>query len=141
MKIRTLPVVLAVMGALVVTCPVVAETPNIRSVSLECKIVRGEHHTVKVQLQPPYMFNVVVESNQFNFRNASGQTFSFLANPTVIDLSFPVPAGTYKLTIDVVHHSNLDIPVSNSSSAVYNPDIVVPPTMPLAGRGTGCKFG
>lgn len=122
------------LAALVLAVPTTAfalATPGIASVSVQCEIIQGAPNVLDtVRINFDSMIHMGLE---FDFRNvATGQTVSFqlIAN-TWPSNPFPVPPGTYNLTVRQNYGQH--------SWSVWN-NIVVPHTVSTNGKGTGCRF-
>lgn len=128
MKLSKVLFLSAIVLGMVFANPVWAmTTPGIALVSVQCEQPQSQIFTVRVK------FDAFASGLVFEFRNVStGQAiiYNSLINNGV-DIPFPVPQGTYNLTVK----QN-----SGQHSQSLWTNIVVPPTVSTPGQGTGCRF-
>lgn len=137
MKFNNILPLLALAGSLCLVQTAVAQTPNLQSVLLECRIVNSQTHTVRAVLDwasASHSFDY-----GFEFQNAgTAQITRFQMSPMASLHSFPLPQGTYNLTVMYVGTDGWYVAPGHGKATWSN--IQVPATVSTHGRGSGCEF-
>lgn len=133
--------ILSLVFAWLVTVPALAvPTPVIEKLDVTCQFRAGQMHTVSITMKWGIFLGTY--SYEFAFKNTQGQQFLFYETVTAMGAStFPLPAGTYDLTISVVGRADPNTPTIMpwAGKTLYN-NILVPLAVSTNGRGTGCRF-
>jgi len=132
---------LGLMTGLLLATPALAEwrTPAVEQIKVECAYRAGQMHTVRLTLK---FLGFGTDSYEFLFTNAQGQQTRFYEMVSSMGTgTFPVAAGTHKLTVRIVGRpeANTVVPKSHTGMAIYE-NIIVPQPISTQGRGTGCAF-
>lgn len=139
-----LSTIFALVGSLTFVQFASAASLAIESVNVECKVVNGQTHTVRVAMvyNPATLGFPVGVNHRYSFQNTgTGQISTFyygsLHSPALT--TFPLPQGSYNLTVAFSNESVMNAPALPGSVVYWN-NIKVPATVSTHGRGTGCEF-
>jgi len=138
MKLREMLSLGVVAGGVAFANPVVAEAqsggsalPGIQSVSVQC-VMGGGSTTPQILTVQVTHVALVGSTLAYEFRNvATGLKTTYTPVGGVYSQWFPVPTGTYNLTVKQL--------VGQGPQALWN-NIVVPVAVSTNGKGTGCRF-
>ena len=121
-----------VAGCMALAQPVLAQPlPGIQSVSVQCQMGGGAP-TPQILTVLVTHVTFVGSSLAYEFRNAAtAQTTTYTPPGGVVSQWFPVPPGTYNLTVRQL--------TGQHPQALWN-NIVVPIAVSTNGKGTGCRF-
>lgn len=130
----------ALVGSLTFVQFVSAASMSIDSVNVECKVVSGQPHTVRVVMAYPPALPSGDFDYRYSFQNVgTGQISTFYYGLLYGLQTFPLQAGRYNLTVTFSVSGVPNAP-AHPGSVVYWNDIKVPATVSTHGRGTGCEF-
>lgn len=112
----------------------------IDSVNVECKVVSGQTHTVRVVMVYPPAPPSSSYDYRYSFQNSgTGQISTFYYGLLNSLQTFPLQAGSYNLAV-AYSISGVPNAPAHPGSVVYWNNIKVPATVSTLGRGTGCEF-
>ncbi len=130
----------ALVGSLTFVQFVSAASMSIDSVNVECKVVSGQTHTVRVVMAYPPARPSSGYVYRYSFQNVgTGQISTFYYGLLYGLQTFPLQVGSYNLTVTFSDSGVQNAPALPGSVVYWN-NIKVPATVSTHGRGTGCEF-